>query len=307
MLRALDLPETPGDVASRQIAKLGRECERISVGHLGAMPSPRRHALLMAFAHDRLGCLTDAALDMTDRMIGGLFKRAERRHLDALEQNRRAIGEIVRHHADLGTALIAARDAGGDPFLAIGDGMGWEALERSVEAAMNLRTPVGADRLERIEEEYPRLRRFGPLLLRSFTFRGVATMTPLLSALEILRGMDTERARALPVDAPMAFVSPRWRRLIGPGAASIARSTRFCVFSRLRDALRAGEVWVLGAQKYRSSTPSCSHPRRPPSRARRGARGDPAARSCRLARRAAGKNDRALARDRAAGGRRRVA
>lgn len=252
VLRALDLPDTPGDVPSRQVAKLGRECERISVGHLGAMPSPRRYALLTAFAHDRLGTLTDAALDMADRMIGGLFKRAERRHLDALEQNRRAIGEIVRHHADFGAVLIAARDAGGDPLQAIGDGLGWEALERSVEAANKLRTPIGADRLERIEDEYPRLRRFGPLLLRSFTFRGISAMTPLLAALETLRRMDTERARALPADAPMAFVSPRWRRLIAAGDSINRKVYEICVFSRLRDALRAGEVWVLGAQKYRS-------------------------------------------------------
>jgi len=193
LLRALDPPVAPADVSPRQIAKLGRECERISVGHLGAMAPPRRYALLMAFAHDRLGRLTDAAIEMTDRMIGGLFKRAERRHLDALEQNRRAIGEIVRHHADFGAALIQARDAGGDPFQAIGDGLGWDAFERSVEAANKLRKPIGSDRLERIEDEYPRLRRFGPLLVRSFTFKGVAAMAPLLSALNILGRMNAER------------------------------------------------------------------------------------------------------------------
>ena len=251
-LRALGPPKTPGDVSPKQIAKLGRECERISVGHLGAMAPPRRYALLMAFAQDRLGRLTDAAIDMTNRMISGLFKRAERRHLDALEQNRRSIGEIVRHHADFGAALIAARDAGDDPLQAIGDTLGWEAFERSVDAANKLRTPIGADRLERIEGEYPRLRRFGPLLLRSFTFRGVAAMTPLLSALDILRRMDADRMRSLPTDAPMTFVPPRWRRLIADGAGLNRKVYEICAFSRLRDALRAGEIWVPGAHKYRS-------------------------------------------------------
>lgn len=44
--------------------------------------------------------VTDVAIDAALGLIGGLFKRAERRRGDALVENRRGIGDIVRVHAD---------------------------------------------------------------------------------------------------------------------------------------------------------------------------------------------------------------
>jgi hypothetical protein len=59
------------------------------------MNATRRNALLVAFMADCAARSTDAALDIATHLVGGLFKCAERRHLDALVENRRGIGEVV--------------------------------------------------------------------------------------------------------------------------------------------------------------------------------------------------------------------
>ena len=251
-LRAFNLPELPSDIPVLRISRLARECDRMSISHLGDLNRSRRNALLVTFVHERLGTLTDEALDMADKMIGGLFKRAERRHLDALAKNKRAIGEIVRCHADLGTALIEARKTGGDPMMAIDKGIGWEVLERSAEAAERLRKPVNANLIERIDEEYPRLRRIAPILLETFNFRGPKSMTPLLNALALLNEFYVEKRRILSPEVPMAFVKPRWRKLIVAPHGFNRKVYEICVFSTLRNALRAGDIWVEGSKRYRS-------------------------------------------------------
>lgn len=243
-LRAVAAPKTFEDVPALRLAQLARECERVSIAHLREMRHGRRMALLAAFVVERRAQITDEALDLGLRLTGALFKRAERRHLDALVDSRRSIGDVVRAHADLGQALLAAREAGVDLDQAIDAVLGWDGLERSVEAAMHLRTPIAADVLERIEAEHPRLRRFGAALLVTFTFHGGRDMADLLDALARLKnGPPTG-------DAPMAFVSPRWRKVINADGDFNAKVYEICVFATLRDALRAGDVWVEGSQRY---------------------------------------------------------
>ncbi|MEM6550281.1 MAG: Tn3 family transposase [Pseudomonadota bacterium] len=244
-LRAVAIPTAFDGVPAPRLAQLARECERVSVAHLPEMRHDRRMALLAAFAVERRAQITDDALDLGLRLTGSLFKRAERRHLDALVDSRRSIGAVVRAHVDLGQALLAAREAGVDLGQAINAALGWDGLVRSVETAVQLRTPISADVLERIEVEHPRLRRFGAALLATFTFRSGSDMADLLDAVARLKtGTPT-------TDAPMAFVSPRWRKVINADESFNAKVYKICVFAKLRDALRAGDVWVEDSQRYR--------------------------------------------------------
>ena len=245
-LRNLGLPPIPADVPASRVARLARECERLSVAHLREMNPSRRAALLAAFAADGMARITDAAIDTALSLVGSLFKRAERRCLDALVENRRGIGEVVRAHADLGAALIRGREGGRDLAAVIEEVIGWDALARSTQAAGRLRAPVASDVLERIDAEHPRLRRFGPKLLETFAFRGAPGTASLIAALDRLReGVRDD-------DPPMDFVTTRWRRLVRTADGVDHKLYELCVFARLRDALRAGDVWVEGSVKYRS-------------------------------------------------------
>ena len=73
----------------------------------------------------------------------------------------------------------------------------------------------------------------------------------LLRAVAILRDLHSRRLRKLPEDAPFAFVRQSWRCRIG-GAQIDRQLYAFCVYVKLRDRLRAGDVWVEGSRRYRS-------------------------------------------------------
>ncbi len=244
-LRALGLPDAPIDIPTIRLARLAQECTRISTTHLSEMTPSRRAALLGAFAIDAKTRLTDATLNLGIRLTGSLFKRAERRHLDALTNNKRDIGVVVQAHASLGQALLKARQSGADLALAVEQAVGWEAVETSTAQAANLTGPVSADTLDRIEAEHPRLRRFAPILLAAFDFRGDKRAADLLAAINLVR------QRKLGADAPTGFVPKRWRRVIGAGDRFNAKVYEICVLSALKDALKAGNVWVDGASRFR--------------------------------------------------------
>jgi hypothetical protein len=60
-------------------------------------------------ALDFVTSLTDQAIDLFDRLIGGIFRRAEGRQARAFQADARAINEKVRLYARVGAALITAQ------------------------------------------------------------------------------------------------------------------------------------------------------------------------------------------------------
>ncbi len=63
--------------------------------------------------------LTDQAIDLFDRLVGAMFRKAEGRHARAFQADARAINEKVRLYARVGAALITAHDGKQDAFGAI--------------------------------------------------------------------------------------------------------------------------------------------------------------------------------------------
>ena len=90
------------------------------------MNGKRRHATLVAISLDLSASLTDQAVDLFDRLVGAMFRKAEGRHARAFQADARAINEKVRLYARVGAALIAAHDDKQDAYNAIIALMPWE-------------------------------------------------------------------------------------------------------------------------------------------------------------------------------------
>ena len=83
-----------------------------------------------------------------------MFSKAETRHARAFQADGRAINEKVRLYARVGTALIAAREGGQDPYEAITAVIPWERFRASVAEAEALARPEDFDSYQRLGEHY---------------------------------------------------------------------------------------------------------------------------------------------------------
>lgn len=239
-------------VPRHHLLRLGREAERLSAGQLRDLSTGRRRGILVAMILELGPRLTDTALDLHDRLVGRMFRRAERRQLAALGDDRRAIGRAVRLLARVGDELVAAKAEGRDAFAAIDGAVGWERFTTAVAEAKALTARHTEDPVELLEASHARLRRHTPLLLDSFTFRGVPAVRPLLEALETLREANGAKRRHLPDEAPTGFVPRRWRPFVLRDGAIDRRFWELCAMAELRNGLRAGDIWVEGGRRYRS-------------------------------------------------------
>ena len=239
-------------VPQARLAQLAREAGRTTVQHVAGYERQRRHATLVATTLDLSARLTDQAIDLFERLVGAMFRKAEGRHARAFQADARAMNETVRLYARVGAALIAARDDKQDAYDAITALLPWERFRTTVAEAEALARPEDFDAYQSLGEHYASIRRWSPAFLEAFEFESVPASASLMRAIAVLREINRSGASTLPKPVPTGFVRQRWAPHVLPDGGIDRRHYELCVLSELRDRLRAGDVWVAGSRQYRS-------------------------------------------------------
>src|SRR5262252_3164854 len=120
------------------VASASHQAEDISSTKPAWRNSPARRAA-------PLSSMSDQAVDLFERLVGAMFRKAEGRHARAFQADARAINEKVHLYARVGTALITAREDKQDAYNAIIALMPWEKFRTSVAEAEALARPEEFD------------------------------------------------------------------------------------------------------------------------------------------------------------------
>jgi TnpA family transposase len=250
-IRSLGLaPGLEHAVHRNRLLKLARTAVHTTLQHLKRFDETQRYALLVALLLETRATLTDEILDMHDRIMGKLFARAKRKHQEAFLDSAQAINEKIRIFAKVGQAILDARRTGKDPFTAIEAVLPWESFEASVTEADGIATPAMDDSLSLIGSSYSQIRRYAPAFLETFEFRAAPGGENLLQAIHLLRRLNAADSREVPEDAPIEFVRKRWETLVFTETGIDRRFYELCALSELKNALRAGDLWVSGSRQF---------------------------------------------------------
>ena len=124
----------------------------------------------------------------------------------------------------------------------IADRPGWEGLGDLVSRAAALANTAASDPLDHVLGGYSRFRRYTPRLLRRLDIEASPVAQPLLEAVDVLRSDGTAR--------PTGFLRPnsKWSRRLR--AQADPRLWETAVLFHLRDAFRAGDVWLARSRRY---------------------------------------------------------
>ena len=126
-----------------------------------------------------------------DRIVGRTYREAARTCEGQLGDETAAVREALRAFAELGTALIGARDTGEALNAVIADRPGWEGLGDLVARAAALTNSVASDPLNHVLGGYSRFRRYTPRMLRTLDIEASPVAKPLLEAVDVLRSDAT--------------------------------------------------------------------------------------------------------------------
>lgn len=212
----------------------------------------RRRATVVAqliFLESRL---SDAAVDMFDKMVGSLFAKGRRGRERKYQASSREVSQLMRLFSGVIGAVEHARADGGDVLDALDAQVGWWKVIQARPKIEALAALAVEDPLVSAADRYGALRRFAPTFLEHIRLRAGTGGASLLKAVELLRELNRTARREIPDDAPMPFASKHWKALVKPSGPSINRRLyETAVMATLRDRLRSGDVWIEGSRSYK--------------------------------------------------------
>lgn len=224
---------------------------RLLVYQLEEYETDRRHATLVAILLDTAATLTDEILNLHDRLTGSFFTKAKHKYEKRFAGDGKAVNDKVRLYAKVGAALIAAKEAGEDPFRAIEVIVPWDAFTASVREAEQLSRDAEFDSMVLLVDHFTQLGRYSPTVLDTFDFRASSARQDLMNAIEALREMNRSDARKVPVDAPTAFVKARWGRFVFKEGGIDRKFYELAAMSELKNVFRSGDVSVIGSRQFK--------------------------------------------------------
>ncbi|EOO11167.1 Tn3 family transposase [Bacillus cereus] len=233
----------------RQLSKIGSRYEPHSFRRFD---NSKKYAILVVYLLELIQDLTDQAFEIHDRQIMSLLSKGRKDQEERQRQNGKSINEKVVHFANLGDALIKARDEGMDPYVVLEIIMPWDKLVQSVEEAKHLARPIDYDYLDLLEKKFYTLRKYTPMLLKLFEFHSTKSAEPLIRAIHTIKEMNEMGKRKVPEGAPLDFVSNRWQKHVYDEDGTINRHYyEMAVLTELRNSIRSGNVSIVGSRQHK--------------------------------------------------------
>lgn len=251
-IRDLRLPTSKYEVHPNRLLQLSRIGARYEPHSFRRFKENKKYAILIAYLMTLSQDLIDQAIEIHDRQMMILQSKGRKTQEEMQKQNGKAVNEKVVHFADIGAALIQARDEGLDPFNTIDKVMPWDKIVASVEEAKKLARPMDYDYLDLLESRFSYLRKYTPSFLKSFEFRSTHAAEPLLRALKTLNKMNESGKRKVPEGAPLDFVPKRWQKHVYDEDGTINRHYyEIAALNELRNHIRSGDVSVIGSRLHK--------------------------------------------------------
>lgn len=251
-VRSLALPNDLSTIHPnrlRQLAKIGARYEPFA---LRRFSDPKKYAILVIYLRELIQDLIDQAFEIHHRQMIALQSKGRKGQEELQQQNGKSINTMVVAFAELGAALIQARENKTDPFQMVEKVMPWDQLITAVETAQKLSRPIDYDYLDLIEGRYSYLRKYTPALLSNIEFHATPSAKPIMDAVHTVQEMNASGKRKLSDDAPTSFLPQRWRKYVIGSDGTINRSYyEMAALTELRNAVRAGNVSIVGSRQHK--------------------------------------------------------
>jgi TnpA family transposase len=230
---------------------LARLAKKATNQSLQRTPTERRYPILVAFVQQMLMEITDEVVDLFIRCLAETHGRARRDLQDFRQKEAVTFNDKVILLRQLGQVVLdpSVSDAQVRPDIL--KCISRDRLQQAMEDCDRLIRPVQDESYDFFAQRYSYIRQFAPAFLERLTFRSNRDLDPLLQAVAIIRQLNRQGKRAVPPDAPMAFVSTQWQPFIHDSEGQIQRRYyELCVLWELRRALRSGNLWLEGSRRY---------------------------------------------------------
>ncbi|MBY0280693.1 MAG: Tn3 family transposase [Alphaproteobacteria bacterium] len=239
-----------GNIPKTKIHYLARYVTTSWAPSIARMPYDRRIAVLLSFAYVYETKALDDALDLLDLLITEIMAQAKR-----LGEKKR-----IRSLGDLDKAALKLSDFG-NLFLhhenaknlskLIYNSISKEVIIKAVETIRQIARPNHDRYYDELLDQYKRVRRFLPTLLKTVSFQTTKAGKPLQEAMLFLKTIESKRPLSFN-DAPLDIANNGWRDAVfRTQSDEIDRSGyTLCAVDNLQISLRCRDVFIGQSERW---------------------------------------------------------
>jgi hypothetical protein len=233
-----------------QLRNLARYAGMASVKYIARMPQQRKLAVLTAFVKAQETAALDEAVDVLDMLILDITRAAKK---TGQKKRLRTLKDLDRAALILARACSLLLDEQADDAElreTIFNSIPKSRLAESVCKVNELARPQNNNFHDEMVEQYGRVKRFLPAVLRDLHFQAAPAGEHTLSAIHYLTELNCSKKRILD-NAPEHIITGPWKRLVYDAEGRIQRAGySLCLLERLQDALRRRDIWLENSDRW---------------------------------------------------------
>lgn len=252
VIQSLGLADLPQLVRLHPAAQrlLGTWGYRYDIWNMRRFPTPKRLAILLCFVRMARAEITDSLVEMQDKLITRQHMKARQRRDQLLQSTEQARTQAIEAFETVGTLVADESVPDGQLRPRIFAQLSREHIQTLVAGCRQMRLGGNTSYLAFLEPSYNYTRKYSPPLLESIPFV-FAENAPLQPAVEHLREINRANKRKLSPEAPVTFVTRRWKPYVHPEEGKISRPYyELATLTLLNEHLKSGDVTVAGSRRW---------------------------------------------------------
>lgn len=230
---------------------LARYVRHRSAGRLKRLSGERRYAVLVCFLRQLYADTIDFLIEMHDKLMTGVYSRAENQIAKEMNRRRRAINRSLTTFRTLGTIVLD--DSIDDRQLRriLFQQVDKDSLSKQVSEVDKWLTDKHSHVFHQVAQRYTYLRQFAPALLQAIELQSDTDTEPsVVKAVALFREMNRTGKRKLPEDAPLGFMPPKVRALVEKDGVVSKRDWDCALLTAIRDEIRIGNVAAQSSKRF---------------------------------------------------------
>lgn len=232
----------------KYLAYIGRKSSNQALQRL--IPQ-KRYPILITFLYQSLENITDEIVELFDRCLADCYSRSKKDKDKFQLSIAKTTNEKLRTFREIGRILLDTEIQDSQLRNAIYNRIPREALQYSIDECAKLIRPSNDKCYDYLGSRYNYIREFVPEFLGILNFHSHRENDPLIEALEKIKELDRKQKRNIPEGTSLKFVPKSWLPYVKDRSGKIVRRYyEICALWELRNALRAGNIWINNSYKY---------------------------------------------------------
>ena len=234
---------------------LARYARLSSTYRMRRLKEERRYTVLICFLCQLYQDTFDAAVQMHDKLMNKMYKKADKEIEDYMKKRRKNIrSSLARYRKILGVLLDedVKQEQIRDSVFSVID---VKTLEMEMETIEDMLGNQYSDSFKRVIARHSYMRQFSPALIRHITFQADTQdkiSDDLIEAVDVLHRMNEEGKHKLPRNVPTGFIPKKLRPFVFQGSDLIKPAWECALLTVLRDQIKSGNLSVPNSKRFAS-------------------------------------------------------